>query len=477
MYIHWQLRMQCRRSAASVVALTSVLLVLAQLACDLGEPRNVFRSLRDRFKLRKLVDFSHFKTLFHKTYRSISEELVRQRIYSARAMRAFVSEFAYRSRRSPYYLSVNPMSDWTDAELAKLDTYRSPIEAAASSSIHVVVAPEQQSGNQNETPHVGPRQKRSLFRSRRKLRRGSLELSRAQVTGFQPVARTTRVQVVRPNTSQGTPSGAATGDVLHFDHRSSNCLGRVQNQGKCGSCYAFATAAFFEWSLCKQTGKQVKLSEQYVIDCGPETKLKFDLDGCSGGSAEGVAEFLAKHGAELSQAYPYVGSEGKCPYDTDAQSADHMGHLRLGQRAASGVKVNITDWDYFLRYAPIIVGVATTRDFREYGGGVHVARDCCAGKTKEQCAGHGMLLVGHGTDSGEHYWLMRNSYSDQWGEQGYYRLSKSTDCIQRDYGLMFATSDGHSLELKLAINTNRSAKVDARIRDQNRYSTSIDVRG
>lgn len=51
----------------------------------------------------------------------------------------------------------------------------------------------------------------------------------------------------------------------------------VQDQGNCGSCWAFSAIASMEGQHFVQTGELLKLSEQQCVDCDSDSM------GCRGG--------------------------------------------------------------------------------------------------------------------------------------------------------------------------------------------------
>merc|ERR1712060_263349 len=55
--------------------------------------------------------------------------------------------------------------------------------------------------------------------------------------------------------------------------------------------------------------------------------------------------------------------------------------------------------------------------FQQYKSGVFDSTKC---GTKLD---HATLVVGYGTENGQDYWLMKNSWGTVWGEQGYMKLA------------------------------------------------------
>merc|ERR1712127_869434 len=104
------------------------------------------------------------------------------------------------------------------------------------------------------------------------------------------------------------------------DWRSGSCLSPIQDQGQCGSCWAFSSVASMENKYCAQNGTLYKLSEQQLVDC---VNLCF---GCNGGNAALAFRYWESHNAMSEASYAYTAKPVKAVSYTGvtADSPDPM---------------------------------------------------------------------------------------------------------------------------------------------------------
>lgn len=80
---------------------------------------------------------------------------------------------------------------------------------------------------------------------------------------------------------------------------------KVKNQGKCGSCYAFAAVGMLENVVWKRTGKLYAFSEQNLVDCVTH-------HGCKGVHVKESLAYIKRNGIALERKYSYTGRASSC---------------------------------------------------------------------------------------------------------------------------------------------------------------------
>jgi C1A family cysteine protease len=175
----------------------------------------------------------------------------------------------------------------------------------------------------------------------------------------------------------------------------------VKNQEQCGSCWAFSATETVE-SANLIAGRSVPaLGPQEIVDCDRND------DGCNGGDPREALDWVKSQGGQDTEAcYPYTAQNGAC------QSSRCSPALNVNNvYAVAGSEPSIYS---ALRSAPLSI-CCDAEPWQYYTGGILTAAQC--GLSID----HAIQLVGYSPNSGG-YWIVRNSWGADWGENGYIYL-------------------------------------------------------
>ncbi|XP_023278226.1 pro-cathepsin H-like [Seriola lalandi dorsalis] len=191
-----------------------------------------------------------------------------------------------------------------------------------------------------------------------------------------------------------------------------NYVTDVKNQGGCGSCWTFSTTGCLESVTAITHGKLVPLSEQQLVDCAQD----FNNHGCNGGLPSQAFEYIMySKGLMAETDYPYTAIEGVCKYDPKAAIA----YVREVMNITAYDEMGMVD--AVATRNPVSFAFEVTPDFMHYHQGVYTSTKCDNTTDK---VNHAVLAVGYGKDNGSPYWIVKNSWSSDWGINGYFLIER-----------------------------------------------------
>eukprot|EP00054_Salpingoeca_dolichothecata_P003024 m.24929 g.24929 ORF g.24929 m.24929 type:complete len:454 (-) comp13482_c0_seq2:216-1577(-) len=211
-----------------------------------------------------------------------------------------------------------------------------------------------------------------------------------------------------------------------------NFVSPVRDQGQCGSCYSFGSTAALEARvrIVSNNSVQTIFSPQAIVSCSEYSQ------GCAGGFPYLVYKYSQDFGLVEESCFPYEGKDPsmggptcakKCKSPTTNFRSKEYKYVGNYYGNCSEVAMMQEIYDN----GPIAISFEVQPDFMHYKSGVY---NGCTNPPKHtgvnyfELTNHVVAIVGWGVDnSGVKYWTVKNSWSANWGMDGFFHIQRGVD--------------------------------------------------
>jgi hypothetical protein len=263
--------------------------------------------------------------------------------------------------------------------------------------------------------------------------------------------------------------------------RDTEAVTPIKNQGQCGSCWAFSATEAIESQMILGTGGKFAftLSPQQIASCAPGNGT-YGCLGCSGGFTEGAYDYVKSapglaNGFFIPYAQSLTESENTkaCPTAKVSAITGEYEQLQGGYAQVTGYKYavkpctsgtcekqDLKGFAAALEESPLSICV-NAGAWNDYTGGVMTSAAC--GPMGADYQDHCVMATGFNSTASTPYWIVRNSWSNTWGEEGYVYL----EMAENTCGL---ADDATIPEVKLDLSADEAA--EAALRREAMYQTA-----
>jgi len=229
-----------------------------------------------------------------------------------------------------------------------------------------------------------------------------------------------REEMARANLALHAPMAAgaiAVGYPAAYDLTNvggNNYITPIRNQGGCGSCVAFGTAATVEGAARKMKNNpalNIDLSEAHLFYCYAEAKdgRNCDNNAMSGWWPDAAFNYTKTDGVVDEACYPYTAGDQACKLCTDWAS-------RLTKITGWHKITNPADMKTWISTnGPLATCFTVYDDFFAYRSGIYRY------VTGKVAGGHCVSIVGY--DDTQSFWKCKNSWGTTFGMSGFFNIA------------------------------------------------------
>eukprot|EP00746_Dinoflagellata_sp_MGD_P128942 gnl/MRDRNA2_/MRDRNA2_63218_c0_seq2.p1 gnl/MRDRNA2_/MRDRNA2_63218_c0~~gnl/MRDRNA2_/MRDRNA2_63218_c0_seq2.p1 ORF type:complete len:518 (-),score=118.32 gnl/MRDRNA2_/MRDRNA2_63218_c0_seq2:7-1560(-) len=204
----------------------------------------------------------------------------------------------------------------------------------------------------------------------------------------------------------------------------------VMDQGDCGSCYAASSMRMLSarHKVATKDTDALPWSINAPLFCGEYNQ------GCKGGYPFLMTRWSSDVGLVPATCMRY-NTAGKCQLECDLDKLEGKRYRASSHRYVGSWYGNSTEkaiMEELVHKGPLVLSFEPADDFMFYSDGIYQSAGPAKKPLEEsrpewERVDHAVLLVGYGEEDGKKYWKLQNSWGEDWGEDGYFRMLRGVD--------------------------------------------------
>ncbi|GAX17130.1 hypothetical protein FisN_5Hh516 [Fistulifera solaris] len=223
----------------------------------------------------------------------------------------------------------------------------------------------------------------------------------------------------------------------------------VKDQGRCGCCWAVAAVGVIEGAAAITSNYSYlqSVSFQQMISCSDVYN-----QGCDGG-LPGLALLysIANQYGGMSILNDYGFSDERGETTTECKMTEDLlkvvieePSLVVSSSVPESFNTRINKMKKAVAKGPVSVAMKSNcKEMSSYRSGILTSDgDCACSPDMGYCLDHAILMVGYNDSHNPPYWKLKNSWSTDWGEDGYFRIAQANPSGNFSWGLFGVLAEG-----------------------------------